>query len=112
MKRRQFLTSTAAAGAGIFFFPGRVVAGDLFDVVPVDEDRTAVLLGDVTGKGVAAAMLMTSVSRVLMCASSWAMTPASSSRFSTCKRPWVTATAPLAGLRPVAKAFGASSGMM
>ncbi|MEM9065373.1 MAG: SpoIIE family protein phosphatase [Planctomycetota bacterium] len=45
--------------------PGRVVAGDLFDVVPLDEHRTAVLLGDVTGKGVAAAMLMTSTQSFL-----------------------------------------------
>jgi len=48
--------------------PGRVVAGDLFDVVPLDEDRTAVLLGDVTGKGIAAAMLMTSTQSYLQAA--------------------------------------------
>jgi hypothetical protein len=38
--------------------PGRVVAGDLFDVFPLDESRTAFFLGDVSGKGVGAAMLM------------------------------------------------------
>lgn len=38
--------------------PGRVVAGDLFDVFPLSETRTVVLLGDVTGKGVGAAVLM------------------------------------------------------
>lgn len=38
--------------------PGRVVAGDLFDVFSVDESRTAFFLGDVSGKGVGAAMLM------------------------------------------------------
>ncbi|MFT5424859.1 MAG: sigma-B regulation protein RsbU (phosphoserine phosphatase) [Phycisphaerales bacterium] len=38
--------------------PGRVVAGDLFDVFPLSDTRTAVLLGDVTGKGVGAAVLM------------------------------------------------------
>ena len=38
--------------------PGRVVAGDLFDVFPIDESCTAFFLGDVSGKGVGAAMLM------------------------------------------------------
>lgn len=38
--------------------PGRVVAGDLFDVFPLDASRTAFFLGDVSGKGVGAAMLM------------------------------------------------------
>jgi len=38
--------------------PGRVVAGDLFDIFPLDESRTAFFLGDVSGKGVGAAMLM------------------------------------------------------
>jgi phosphoserine phosphatase RsbU/P len=38
--------------------PGRIVAGDLFDIFSLDEDRTAFFLGDVSGKGVGAAMLM------------------------------------------------------
>jgi len=38
--------------------PGRFVAGDLFDVVPLANGRTAVFLGDVTGKGAAASLLM------------------------------------------------------
>lgn len=38
--------------------PGRVVAGDLFDIFQLDPSRTAFFLGDVSGKGVGAAMLM------------------------------------------------------
>lgn len=38
--------------------PGRVVAGDLFDIFALDESRAAFFLGDVSGKGVGAAMLM------------------------------------------------------
>ncbi len=38
--------------------PGRTVAGDLFDVVPLDDGRLAVFLGDVIGKGAGAAILM------------------------------------------------------
>ncbi|USN99901.1 MAG: SpoIIE family protein phosphatase [Phycisphaeraceae bacterium] len=38
--------------------PGRTVAGDLFDAVPLGDGRLALFLGDVIGKGVAAAILM------------------------------------------------------
>lgn len=37
---------------------GRYVAGDLFDVVDLEDGRVAVILGDVAGKGVPAAILM------------------------------------------------------
>lgn len=40
------------------FHPGRVASGDLFDVVDLPDDRVAVILGDVSGKGVGAAILM------------------------------------------------------
>ena len=40
------------------FHPGRVASGDLFDVVQLSDDRVAVILGDVSGKGVGAAILM------------------------------------------------------
>jgi phosphoserine phosphatase RsbU/P len=38
--------------------PGRFVAGDLFDVVPLADGCVAFFLGDVTGKGIAAGILM------------------------------------------------------
>lgn len=38
--------------------PGRLVAGDLFEVVALNDGRVAVFLGDVAGKGVGAAVLM------------------------------------------------------
>lgn len=40
------------------FHPGRVASGDLFDVVELSGGRIAVMLGDVSGKGVGAAILM------------------------------------------------------
>jgi len=40
------------------FLPGRVASGDLFDVVVLSGNRVAVILGDVSGKGVGAAILM------------------------------------------------------
>ncbi len=46
--------------------PGRFVAGDLFDFFPIDGERTAVFLGDVVGKGIAAGMVMANVQAHLM----------------------------------------------
>jgi sigma-B regulation protein RsbU (phosphoserine phosphatase) len=40
------------------FLPGRVASGDLFDVVTLADGCVAVILGDVSGKGVGAAILM------------------------------------------------------
>ncbi len=39
--------------------PGRYVGGDFFDVIPLGASRFAVALGDVTGKGIGASVLMT-----------------------------------------------------
>jgi len=39
--------------------PGRFVGGDFFDVIPLPDDRIAVALGDVSGKGIPASVLMT-----------------------------------------------------
>jgi hypothetical protein len=50
--------------------------------------------------------VMISVSRLRTWASSWAMTPASSSQVRSRIRPVVAATAAFSGLRPVAKALG------
>ena len=52
------------------------------------------------------------MSRFLMWASSWEITPRSSSSESSFVIPWVTATAECLGLRPVANAFGWSLGIM
>jgi len=40
--------------------PGSFVAGDLFDIVVIDDTRTAVVIGDVTGEGIGSAILMAS----------------------------------------------------
>jgi sigma-B regulation protein RsbU (phosphoserine phosphatase) len=41
--------------------PGRVVSGDYYDFVLLDDRFTAIVLGDVSGKGVSAALLMASI---------------------------------------------------
>jgi phosphoserine phosphatase RsbU/P len=41
--------------------PARWIAGDFFDAIPLADDRTCVLIGDVCGKGVPAALYMARV---------------------------------------------------
>lgn len=41
-----------------YFRPLVNVSGDYYNVIPIDEDRTCFLLGDVSGKGLAAALVM------------------------------------------------------
>jgi pSer/pThr/pTyr-binding forkhead associated (FHA) protein len=45
--------------------PGRIVSGDIFDVLELKEGRIALFLGDVMGKGIAAGLLMASVQSFL-----------------------------------------------
>lgn len=45
--------------------PARAVGGDFFDFVELDENRLGVLIGDVTGKGMPAALIMASTSSIL-----------------------------------------------
>jgi phosphoserine phosphatase RsbU/P len=65
-RRAQLLITPAPKGThGLFTWamhsqPGRYVAGDLVDFIPLDDGRLAVLLGDVSGKGVGTALLMAS----------------------------------------------------
>lgn len=41
--------------------PGRIVSGDYYDFINLDDRHTAIVLGDVSGKGVSAALLMASI---------------------------------------------------
>ncbi len=49
-------------------FPGRLVAGDLFHAFNLPDGRTAILIGDVAGKGIGAGILM-SCAQAHLCAS-------------------------------------------
>lgn len=60
---QQFIVPSLGGQIGDFdysvlFKPGRYASGDLFDVFKLSEDRVAVCLGDVSGKGIGAAILM------------------------------------------------------
>lgn len=39
--------------------PGQTVGGDFFDIIPLSEHKLVIALGDVSGKGIAASVLMT-----------------------------------------------------
>lgn len=45
--------------------PAQMVGGDLFDFIKIDENRMAIALGDVTGKGMPASLLMANVQATL-----------------------------------------------
>jgi sigma-B regulation protein RsbU (phosphoserine phosphatase) len=45
--------------------PARIVSGDYYDFVPVNERWTALVIGDISGKGISAALLMASMQSAL-----------------------------------------------
>jgi len=50
----------AVFGWGRVFKPGREASGDLLDIIPLSENKMALIVGDVSGKGAGAAILMSS----------------------------------------------------
>ncbi len=65
-KAQDFLTPPERGNVGHVKYamrthPGRIVAGDLFDIFEMDETHVGVCCGDVCGQGVGAAMLMTTI---------------------------------------------------
>src|SRR5207253_4961652 len=64
--QQSFLPSERPAIEGLRFFdyysPARHIGGDYYDYIPLPGNRLAVALGDVSGKGVSAALLMARLS--------------------------------------------------
>lgn len=60
--QRNFLPQDLSEFNGIeistFMQPARFVAGDLYDIIPLDENRLGVFIGDVSGKGISASLIM------------------------------------------------------
>lgn len=57
-----------AVDIGAAMLPARMVGGDLYDVLQVDSRRLALVVGDVSGKGIPAALYMALVSSLLRAA--------------------------------------------
>lgn len=60
-QRQLMPPSSADIGAftyAVRSIPGRLVAGDLFDIIQLKDGKIGVFLGDVSGKGIGAAILM------------------------------------------------------
>jgi sigma-B regulation protein RsbU (phosphoserine phosphatase) len=55
--------------------PARYVSGDYFDYIPVDSERTGVVIADVSGKGVAASLLTAMCRSVLRVAAAGSLSP-------------------------------------
>jgi sigma-B regulation protein RsbU (phosphoserine phosphatase) len=45
--------------------PARIVSGDYYDFIPIGQRQTAIIIGDISGKGISAALLMASVQSAL-----------------------------------------------
>jgi serine phosphatase RsbU (regulator of sigma subunit) len=52
------LPSPKKLDLSVFYRPLVNVSGDYYDAIPVDEERTLLVVGDVSGKGLAAALIM------------------------------------------------------
>ena len=67
--QRLFLPSGKPAIAGLeiagMMHPARGVGGDYFDYFPIDADTTHIVIADVAGKGVAAALLMSATAAAM-----------------------------------------------
>ncbi len=48
-----------------FAKPARSVGGDFYDIIPIDEGRVGVVMGDVSGKGIPAALFMSMVKTMI-----------------------------------------------
>jgi serine phosphatase RsbU (regulator of sigma subunit) len=67
--QRLFLPSGKPAIAGLeiagMMHPARGVGGDYFDYLPIDADTTQIVIADVAGKGVPAALLMSATAAAM-----------------------------------------------
>jgi sigma-B regulation protein RsbU (phosphoserine phosphatase) len=53
------------AALSLFSLPARGVSGDYYDIFKLDADKTALIIGDVAGKGVPAALVMVMIRSIL-----------------------------------------------
>jgi sigma-B regulation protein RsbU (phosphoserine phosphatase) len=71
----QFKPKHARAEFAARFLPARTLGGDLYDFVPYDANRTAIVLGDVSGKAAPAALYAALVSGIMRSEASAHLSP-------------------------------------
>ena len=78
--QKRFLPRTSPSLPGFTFVahydPCQDVGGDLYDFIPLDKDRLAIVVGDVAGKGFPAALVMAWVTSQLRVAAHQVLGPA------------------------------------
>lgn len=58
-----------------FYRPAREVGGDLYDFLPLSGDRLGIVIGDVTGKGMPAALIMATTTAMIRAAAKGSSSP-------------------------------------
>jgi serine phosphatase RsbU (regulator of sigma subunit) len=58
-----------------FYQPAAEVGGDLYDLLPLPDGRVGIVIGDVTGKGMPAALIMATTTAMIRAAATGASTP-------------------------------------
>ena len=58
-----------------YYQPAREVGGDFYDFIPFEDGRLGLLIGDATGKGIPAALVMTTTSTMLRAAAQATASP-------------------------------------
>jgi sigma-B regulation protein RsbU (phosphoserine phosphatase) len=61
----QDIHSVPGVDIGSVYFPAHEVGGDFYDVIKIDDKRFFVVLGDVSNKGVPAALVMSATSAII-----------------------------------------------
>ncbi len=61
----QDVDGIAGAEIGAVYFPAREVGGDFYDILKLDDERFMVVIGDVSNKGVPAALVMSAASGII-----------------------------------------------
>ncbi|SRR5260370_1000219 len=68
-----------------FYQPARDVGGDFYDFLPFEDGRLGLVIGDVSGKGIPAALLMATVHTMLRTAVQGIISPGASQRTARCR---------------------------
>ena len=58
-----------------YYQPARKVGGDFYDFLPLEDGRWGLIIGDVTGKGVPAALVMATVHTMLRSTAQGSLSP-------------------------------------